>query len=69
MEVGGELALTVAVDGNTIKEEWHNKWGEWEELHAHPNFKEVVQSCEGIVQRSRSGMKGGAKGASKGAAK
>ena len=69
VEVGGELAVTLTLDGGDIKMNWANNWGTWQELHSHPKFKELVQTCEGIVQKSTQGMKGGAKGSSKGAGK
>ena len=69
VEVGGELAFTLTLDGDNITRTWANDWDKWPELHLHPKFKELVKACEGIVQRSAQGLKGGAKGASKGAGK
>ena len=42
VEVGGELALTVEVDGQSTKKVWSNNWDKWTELHDHEDFKQLL---------------------------
>ncbi|CAK0832946.1 unnamed protein product [Prorocentrum cordatum] len=59
VEVGGERALAVTIDGNTIRRELGEDWGTWAEMHDHPEFKKLLDSCDGIVQRATKWMKRG----------
>eukprot|EP00959_Pyramimonas_sp_CCMP1952_P311163 6511952-Pyramimonas_sp.AAC.1 len=64
--VGGELALSVTIDGQTVHREWSKEWLEWQELQSHAKLHELVAACDGIVDRSALSRKGGAKGLAKG---
>ena len=67
LEVGGELAVALTVDGGNLTKTWANDWDKKTEFHSRPKVKELLQTRDGIVQRSTQGMKGGAKGSPKGA--
>ena len=66
VHVGGQLAVTVTVDGTAIHKNWDDKWKAWEELQGHPLLKELSDKCDALVTRAQQGMKGHPKGKSKG---
>ena len=65
--VGGELALTVKIDGGTVIREWApGDWADWGALHNHAKVIELTTKCDEIVTRAAKSLKGSAKGGSKG---
>eukprot|EP00959_Pyramimonas_sp_CCMP1952_P225049 4705970-Pyramimonas_sp.AAC.1 len=60
--VGGELAVSLHIEGNTIKRTWANDWDKWAEMHAHPKFQELQSSYDGIVERAARGKTKSSKG-------
>ncbi|CAE8714752.1 unnamed protein product [Polarella glacialis] len=59
LTVGGELAVTVHVDGNVVWYEWHEAWADWKELHDSPQLTELASKCSELLVRATSGSKGG----------
>eukprot|EP00959_Pyramimonas_sp_CCMP1952_P414250 8679590-Pyramimonas_sp.AAC.2 len=48
--VGGELALSVKIDGGTVIREWTaGAWAQWEKLHTNEKLLELTKTCDGTA--------------------
>lgn len=62
VHVGGKWVLTVEISENTLVPKWSEEWQAWKELQDSPELQDVVDKCQGILERSLRGMKGTGKG-------
>ena len=59
VNVGGEHALTVTVEGHNVHYEWQGEWATWDDLHSSAQIKELQAKANELVARGSKGMKGG----------
>ena len=62
VHVGGDLVLTAEISEKTVVLKWSEDWQAWKELQDSSDVQDLVDKCQGILERSLRGLKGAGKG-------